>query len=49
MQKLVQGIHQFQEAVFSSKQELFERLAGGQQPLALFIKTTGRPAVAYAC
>ena len=37
MQKLVDGIHQFQESIFGSKQELFERLAGGQQPLALFI------------
>ena len=37
MQKLVEGVHQFQENVFSSKQALFERLAGGQQPLALFI------------
>lgn len=37
MQKLVDGIHQFQENVFSLKQALFERLAGGQHPLALFI------------
>ena len=37
MQKLVEGIHRFQENVFSSKRALFERLAGGQHPLALFI------------
>jgi carbonic anhydrase len=37
MQKLVDGIHQFQHDIFTSKQSLFERLAGGQQPLALFI------------
>ena len=37
MQKLVEGIHQFQKDVFSSKQRLFERLAEGQHPLALFI------------
>ncbi len=37
MQKLVEGIHQFQDGVFSSKQRLFETLVEGQQPLALFI------------
>lgn len=37
MQKLVKGIHQFQNVVFSSKQTLFEGLVDGQQPLALFI------------
>ncbi|MEO2048257.1 MAG: carbonic anhydrase [Pirellulales bacterium] len=37
MQKLVEGIHQFQNGVFSSKQSLFESLVGDQQPLALFI------------
>ena len=37
MQKLVEGIHQFQNDVFSSKQQLFEGLVEGQQPLALFI------------
>ncbi len=37
MQKLVNGIHEFQSEVFSDKQELFEKLAEGQQPLALFI------------
>jgi len=37
MQKLVQGIHQFQKDIFSSKQRLFERLVEGQSPLALFI------------
>jgi carbonic anhydrase len=37
MQKLVQGIHHFRSNVFSSRRELFERLAAGQRPEALFI------------
>ncbi|GIW98282.1 MAG: carbonic anhydrase [Pirellulaceae bacterium] len=37
MQKLVEGIHKFQETIFSSQRELFERLERGQEPLALFI------------
>jgi carbonic anhydrase len=37
MQKLVEGIHHFQNDTFSSKQRLFEGLVDGQQPLALFI------------
>lgn len=37
MQKLVEGIHQFQNDIFSSKQRLFEKLVDGQHPLALFI------------
>ncbi len=37
MQKLIQGIHRFQQDVFRSRQELFERLAEGQQPDTLFI------------
>lgn len=37
MQKLVKGIHHFQDNIFSSQQALFERLAGGQNPDALFI------------
>lgn len=37
MQKLVQGIHQFQSGIFSTKQQLFEGLVDGQHPLALFI------------
>ena len=37
MQKLVEGIHQFQSDIFGSKQRLFERLTHGQSPLALFI------------
>lgn len=37
MQKLVQGIHHFQANIFRDKQELFERLAHGQNPQALFI------------
>ncbi|MBI5756912.1 MAG: carbonic anhydrase [Planctomycetales bacterium] len=37
MQKLIHGIHHFQRSVFSSQQVLFERLANGQTPDALFI------------
>lgn len=37
MQKLVQGIHQFQHHTFANQQRLFERLSKGQQPIALFI------------
>lgn len=37
MQKLVKGIHQFQSGVFSENKQLFESLAEGQSPLALFI------------
>jgi carbonic anhydrase len=37
MQKLVQGLHQFQKEIFSEKQGLFESLKNGQRPLALFI------------
>lgn len=37
MQKLVSGIHHFQREVFAARKQLFEDLAEGQQPLALFI------------
>src|ERR1044071_9547851 len=37
MQKLVHGIHRFQEGVFRSQKELFEQLSSGQKPAALFI------------
>jgi carbonic anhydrase len=37
MQKLVQGIHNFQKNYFSSDRDLFERLAQGQNPETLFI------------
>jgi len=37
MQKLIDGIHDFQSGIFSTHRELFERLAGGQTPDALFI------------
>jgi carbonic anhydrase len=37
MHKLVQGIHEFQSSIFSSQRDLFERLADGQNPDALFI------------
>ncbi|PHR95776.1 MAG: carbonate dehydratase [Blastopirellula sp.] len=37
MQKLIEGIHQFQHQVFGSKQELFEGLEDGQHPDALMI------------
>lgn len=37
MQKLIQGIHQFQKEAFGTLQSLFEELAGGQHPETLFI------------
>ena len=37
MQKLLDGLHHFQSSIFSSQRELFERLAHGQSPDALFI------------
>lgn len=37
MQKLIEGIHQFQSDHFAKQRALFERLAGGQHPQALFI------------
>ncbi|HMO13569.1 MAG TPA: carbonic anhydrase [Pirellulaceae bacterium] len=37
MQKLIQGIHKFQQNIFDDQKVLFARLAKGQQPLALFI------------
>src|SRR5690242_17591092 len=37
MQKLVQGLHQFQSQVFASHKDLFERLGKTQAPETLFI------------
>jgi carbonic anhydrase len=37
MQKLVEGIHQFQANVFQSEPDFYARLAEGQSPEALFI------------
>lgn len=37
MQKLVDGIHEFQRSIFSQQKPLFESLVEGQHPLALFI------------
>ena len=37
MQKLVEGIHRFQSHIFTRQRRLFERLADGQSPQALFI------------
>ena len=37
MKKLVRGLHAFQANIFSTQRELFERLAEGQNPEALFI------------
>ena len=37
MQKLIQGVHRFERGISGSQRELFERLAGGQHPDALFI------------
>lgn len=37
MEELVHGIHHFQQNIFRSQQELFEKLAHGQDPEVLFI------------
>ena len=37
MQKLLRGVHHFQKHLFSPNRKLFEKLAKGQRPLALFI------------
>jgi carbonic anhydrase len=37
MQKLVHGIHRFQNHVVQPNQDFFDRLAGGQNPMAMFI------------
>lgn len=37
MQKLIEGLHRFQNTVFGTQRELFERLAQGQSPETLFI------------
>jgi len=37
MLKLIEGLHQFQSEIFDSQKELFQRLAKGQNPDALFI------------
>ncbi len=37
MEKLVQGIHHFQNNIFRSQRELFQRLSKGQSPETLFI------------
>ena len=37
MQKLVEGFHNFRDSDFGENRNLFEGLAGGQSPLALFI------------
>lgn len=37
MQKLVHGIQRFQTQIVQPNQDFFERLAGGQNPMAMFI------------
>ena len=37
MEKLIRGVHAFQNEFFTTQQELFERLAKGQSPDTLFI------------
>ncbi|GMV96319.1 MAG: carbonic anhydrase [Phycisphaerae bacterium] len=37
MQKLVDGVHTFQRGVFGSQRAFFEKLVGGQRPMAVFI------------
>jgi len=35
--RIIQGALNFQRCIFGGKKELFQKLAGGQRPLALFI------------
>ena len=37
MKELVEGFHRFQQSLSKSERESFKKLAGGQNPLALFI------------
>ena len=37
MQRLIRGLHAFQQQVFRAEREFFEMLAGGQSPETLFI------------
>lgn len=37
MKKIIRGIHRFQRDVFGKQQDLFERLAKGQQPEAMLV------------
>lgn len=37
MQRLVEGVHRFQQNVFSTDEGFYRKLADGQHPLALFI------------
>jgi len=37
MEKILQGIQQFQDKVFPQNRDLFQRLAGGQQPETVFV------------
>lgn len=37
MEKLIRGLHHFQQNLFSGQKELFERLASGQAPEAMLI------------
>lgn len=37
MQKLIQGLHQFQKDIFGPRKSFFEKLATGQSPETLFI------------
>ena len=40
MQKIIRGIHEFQQNIFRHQRELFERLAHEQKPQALLITCT---------
>jgi carbonic anhydrase len=37
MEKIIRGVHSFQRDIFGTQQQLFDRLATGQNPDALFI------------
>ena len=45
MHKLVEGIQQFQDHLFSSQRERFERLADGQHLEASFITSGSDPLI----
>ena len=47
MQKLIDGLHDFQANVFATRRQFFERLALGQRPEALFVKGHASPGVVH--
>ena len=45
IQRLVEGIHHFQESTFRSQRELFEHLARGQNPDTVIVPPWDNPAL----